>query len=65
MEDQKKKTVTTVATVRNWKKKKKKCLTKTLLPLQCLHSVTIFRPLKQLIKPRSLAKLLLSPIKQV
>ena len=27
--------------------------------------VTVFRPLKQLIKPRELAKLLLSPIKQV
>ena len=27
--------------------------------------MTVFRPLKQLIKPRELAKLLLSPIKQV
>ena len=27
--------------------------------------VSIFRPLKQLIKPRELAKLLLSPIKQI
>ena len=27
--------------------------------------LTVFRPLKQLIKPRELAKLLLSPIKQV
>ena len=29
------------------------------------YHLTVFRPLKQLIKPRELAKLLLSPIKQI
>ena len=38
MEDQKKKTVTTVATAIKKEKRKKKCLTKALLPLQYLYS---------------------------
>ena len=36
-----------------------------LLLFSWMFILTVFRPFKQLIKPRELAKLLLSPIKQV